>query len=90
MSGDKLMERWQDANQIYHFEGSTRNLSMLVSALGYQSDAFATPLENFLSDNPGAQGAIVDWIAGRLDRDEEWRAKLESEIGTSPEVDEDE
>lgn len=85
--GTRLVEAWQDENKVYHFEGSTRNLEKLVRAIGYDD------LDYFLSDNPGAQEAIVDFICEWTNRNTEWRENLEAELppaAREPEEDEDE
>lgn len=83
-SGERLIERWQDANRVYHFEGSTTNLEKLVRDIGYRADAFGSAIENFLIDNPGAQNAIVDWISEWIDRNSDWHDLLTQELGPDP------
>ncbi len=89
MDGQRLIEKWQDAEGAYHFESNTKNLEKLTEALGYPADAFGSSVENFLNDNPGAQQAIVDWVAEWLDRNGEWRERIQEIAGTDPD-DEDE
>jgi hypothetical protein len=82
MSGAELLEKWQDQNKVYHFEMNTKNLSKIVNVIGYGDDMFGTAVENFLNDNPGAQLAIVEWIAGQLERGD-WRDTFLAEVEPS-------
>jgi len=80
-SGIELIERWKDINKAWHFEGSTRNLEKLVNVLGYYDQGFGGAVMEFLNDNPGAQGAIVEWIGEFIDRNPEWRDAMLGEVG---------
>jgi hypothetical protein len=80
-SGFDVMEQWKDTNKIYHFEMSTKNLEKVIQAIGYGD------IEEFLSDNPGAQEAIVDWITEWTDRIPEWKESLLSDIPEENEED---
>jgi hypothetical protein len=86
VSGERLVEKWQEKNSAWHFEGSTKNLEKLVKDLGYRSDAFGSVIENFLSDNPGAQDAVAEW----LDRNDEWAELIRAEVGEDEEPEEEE
>lgn len=82
MDGSDLLNRWQDLTKTWHFEGEPSNLEKLVTALGYKRSGFrfGEPIEQFLTDNPGAQEAIVSWIEEQLDRGQEFAESLEAEI----------
>jgi hypothetical protein len=62
-----ILQEFLEQNKIYRFEGDAgvRNLERVVEALGYPGHDFryGTPVESFLSDNPGAIDAIIEWIA---------------------------
>jgi hypothetical protein len=72
------------------FEGTTgvRNLETIAKTLGYNESGFryGTPIESFLSDNPGAIEAIVEWIGKQ--NVPEWQITLEEEV--APEEEEEE
>lgn len=63
------------------FELDTKGLQQLVDAMGYSEDIYAgflyhgDPITAFLSDNPGAQEAIVNWIQEQ--HIPEWKEALE-------------
>jgi len=84
----ELMQEFLNLKKFHHFEGDSgmENLNETVKAMGYKGHGFryGSPLESFLSDNPGAQQAILDWIC---DQDlDEWKEAIESEL---PEKDEE-
>lgn len=89
-SGIELLQRWQNEREVWHFENSTDNLEKVVKAIGYSYNAFGSVIEQFLSDNPGAQAAIVEWIGEWIDRVPDWRENLEADVGPLPEDDEEE
>lgn len=72
-------ELWDQA-QPNHIEGDggLRSMNEVAEKLGYRGDQYmyGSPLESFLSDNPGAIEAIVAWIATHPC--EEWVKKLKS------------
>ena len=74
ISGHEAIQKWQEHNNVYHFEMNTRNLEKLVATLGYES------VEDFLSDNPGAQQAVVEFISDWADRIPEWKESLLNDI----------
>jgi len=49
---------------------------------------YGSPLEVFLSDNPGACDAIIEWMGEQ--NVEEWEYSLESELSMPEREDEDE
>jgi hypothetical protein len=89
-----LVERWMDQNKVYRFEGDVGvdNLNQLCKALGYDASGFkyGSSLEQFLSDNPGACEAIVDFISENQKIYPEFPANLEDESEDIAEADEDE
>lgn len=60
--------------KMFHFEGDggLTNLNTLTKDLGYRSSGFlyGSSLECFLSDNPGAQQAIVDWMRENISKEQ--------------------
>jgi hypothetical protein len=81
MDGYELLNKWQDKNKVWHFEGNTRNLTKLVNVLGYRDGGFGSAVTEFLNDNPGAQLAIVEWIGEWVDRNHDWKEMLAGEVG---------
>ena len=84
-----LIEEWRNENRAYHWEGDSgmKKFESLCEALGYDRTGFrfGDPIEHFLSDNPGAIDAIVEWMCER--NTPEWVEALESQL---PEREEDE
>lgn len=78
----ELLEKYMELYEMYFFEGDPglSNLNRLANDLGYAGHQFkyGSPLEHFLSDNPGAQQAIVEWLSGRNDL--EFRERLEETL----------
>jgi len=84
-----LIEEYRDEKKMHCMEGSTgvENLCRLVNTMGYQDamhrgqfaqDGCHGDLIEFLSDNPGAIEAIINWIADQ--NSPEWKEALESEL----------
>jgi hypothetical protein len=75
-SMDELIDKWQDMNRYYHFEGErgVRALEALTKAIGYRGG-----LHEFLADNSGAITAIFEWIKEL--GSSEWIEALEDEVG---------
>lgn len=71
----ELIEKWCELKKYYHFEmeRGVQRVEDLFKTLGYEST------HAFLMDNPGAIGAIIEWISEQ--RLPEWREKLEASIG---------
>jgi hypothetical protein len=71
-----LIEKFQDKNKIYSFEGSRgeRNFEKIVNVLGYRS------MSEFFEDNSGCFEAMVEWLGGQ--RNPEWIAAMEAEVGS--------
>jgi hypothetical protein len=65
------------------FEGDNgvESLEKIATVLGYKRSGFrfGEIVEVFLSDNPGAQEAIVNWICEQNIK--EWKDKLQEEVG---------
>lgn len=82
-SMQKLLDKWQDQNNINSFEGPSgrRNLEKLFAVLGYDS------AENFLDDNPGAITAIMEFIASA--NVSEWEENLQDEVGDDDQDDDE-
>lgn len=89
LDGSELLERWQDQNKAWHFEGEggMKKLEALVEVLGYRDTGFryGTPIEAFLCDNPGACEKIVEFISEWADRNSEWRESLADATQTEDE-----
>ena len=92
--GADLIQKWQDQNGAHSFEGDSglERLEDLVDVLGYSGHGFrfGDPIQQFLSDNPGAVEAILAWIEEQVDQTPEWRESLEAEVGADDEDGEDE
>jgi hypothetical protein len=54
----ELIEKYCDANRMYHWEGSrgVSNFEKLIKVLGYRN------VDYFLTDNSGCLEAMVEWI----------------------------
>jgi hypothetical protein len=82
---------WCDANKIHRWEGDpgVENLNSLCKAIGYTGHQFkfGSPLEHFLSDNPGAIEEIIEWIIEWGENNAEWKSALESELEEKEEED---
>jgi hypothetical protein len=92
-----LIAEYQDEKKMHCHEGSrgVENLCRLVNTMGYQDamhrgqfaqDGCHGDLIEFLSDNPGAIEAIINWI-GDQDQ-EEWKENILSELPERAECDE--
>ena len=84
LDGVVLLRKWQEKNRAWHFEGDrgVERLENLVKVLGYPGTGFrfGNPVEQFLSDNPGAMEALVVWIEEQLDESPEWRENMTAEV----------
>lgn len=89
MSDRDLVEVWCEQNKAYSFEGDSglAKMEKLVGVLGYTGSGFkfGSPIEQFLSDNPGACSKIVEFISEWTERNEEWRQALADETGADEE-----
>jgi len=88
----KLVDTFLDKNQLYHFEGDrgVGNLEKLLKEIGYKGHSFkyGTPVEAFLSDNPGAIEALIEWI--KETNVKEWEDALTSEDDEDEDEDDEE
>lgn len=79
-----LVEIWIEQNKAWHFEGDhgLKKLERLVETLGYHQTGFrfGNPIEVFLSDNPGACDAIVEFIREWVDRNSNWKERLRESV----------
>ena len=80
LDGSVVLRKWQDKNRAWNFEGDSGmdKFEKLVEALGYRDTGFrhGSPIEAFLSDNPGAMEAILQFVEEQLDQNSEWRENL--------------
>lgn len=76
-----LLEEFLEQENIHHFEGNKgiQHLNTVAKAIGYDGNCllFGSPLEVFLSDNPGACEALIDWIR---EQEHDWDGQLESKL----------
>jgi hypothetical protein len=86
---DEIVEEYTTFKKMWHFEGDTgmKHLNTLTRDMGYKGHGFeyGSSLEAFLSDNPGAQEAIVNWIRDQNIND--WKEELESCLPAEDESD---
>jgi hypothetical protein len=86
-----MIEKWCDENRAHHFEGDTglENFNRLCVAMGYRENQFkfGSPMEVFLSDNPGVFEVIIEWISDHAGP--ELKTALGAEIGPEDDDDED-
>lgn len=79
-----LVQIWIEKNKAWHFEGDSglAKLESLVETLGYVQTGFrfGNPIEAFLSDNPGACEAVVEFIREWADRNTDWRENLAAAV----------
>ncbi len=77
---DEIVDEYTSFKKMWHFEGDTgmKHLNTLTRDMGYKGHGFeyGSSLEAFLSDNPGAQEAIVNWV--REQNINDWKEELES------------
>jgi hypothetical protein len=88
------LDSYIQQERMYHFEGESgvKRLETIVGVLGYTSFMGQSKLLTFLSDNPGAQEALVNWIGEQ--RVSEWNdnlaGQLDDEDGQEDDEDEEE
>lgn len=75
----EILEKWQDYHEISRFEGTSgvKNLEKLLKSLGYSRGnyvGYGNEIINFLSDNPGAIEAILNFIVETNDKN--WNESL--------------
>ena len=74
MDSAEKIDAYIDHNRMYHFEGCSgvKNLEKLLRDMGYDRGGQFLgdwPIHNFLSDNPGAIQALIEFIQENPDRD---------------------
>ncbi len=93
LDGPDLLQRWQRKNKMHCLEGDAgqEKMQKLVRVLGYDGHQFrfGEPLQQFLSDNPGAMEAILTWVEEQLDDNQDWRANVIEAIEDQESGDED-
>ena len=66
MDFSEKFDKFVENNNLHRNEGDTgvQNLETIAIALGYRNEGYryGSPIERFLSDNPGAIEALHDWI----------------------------
>mgnify|MGYP000288235715 CR=1 FL=1 len=82
MQADEIFGTYLDENfRSYEGERGVRNLEQLCETLGYgQGYMRNRAVEEFLSDNPGAVQAVVDFIGEWTARNTAWQNKLASAV----------
>lgn len=77
MDGSELLSKWEAKKKYHHYEGETglRRLEELIRVIGYRS------MDAFFEDNPGAMGAVRDWVEEWVDRLPEWKNNLADAVG---------
>ena len=76
---DELLDTYMDECVVnFNTEGEdgVDSLQDLFTVLNSQYESIG----DFLSDNPGAQEAILDWIRKQIPKDKEWQKALRDEI----------
>ena len=83
-----MVERFIDGRHL-EGDGGCGVLEELLRVLGYNETGFrfGSPIESFLSDNPGAQEALVNWVAEQ--NLPEWQSAL-GDVVEDEDEDEDE
>jgi hypothetical protein len=73
-----MIEEYRNVYSLHRLEGDSGigNLNEILKGIGYRGHQFkyGSPVEAFLSDNPGAMEAILDWIGKQ--NCEEWRDEI--------------
>ena len=78
MEAYELFDKYMD-NHFRSFEGErgVRNLEQLVETLGYGEGWMrGRAIEDFLTDNPGAVQAVVEFIGEWVGRNSDWQDRL--------------
>ena len=70
-----LLDKWYDAEGAYSWEGQrgVSNFEKLIKVLGYRD------MDSFLSDNPGALEALLEFIMNA--NVNEWEENLNDHVG---------
>jgi len=82
LEGSEILDKFMEQEEIYTFEGATgsRNLETIINALGYSGSGWTSRIEEFLSDNPGLQEVIIEWVGETIDKVPEWKENLLAEL----------
>jgi hypothetical protein len=79
---DEAVDAYCTKKRYFHFEGDSgcEKLENLLSDMGYEGHGlrWGTPIESFLSDNPGAMEALLTWV--REQDISEWQSALEESL----------
>jgi len=74
---EDVVDEFCAQEKFHSFEGDrgVERLNVIAKVLGYEESGFkyGTALEQFLSDNPGAIEALVDWIKDESNGSQEWK-----------------
>lgn len=84
MDADDIMRRWYNEKRMNSIEGDSglQKMEELFEACGYgHGMRHGSPLEHFLSDNPGACQAIMDWFEEQLEQTPDWQEGMLEELG---------
>lgn len=80
-----LVNLWTQKEKAYNFEGDAglQKLENLLGVLNYKEQPFkyGDPIQRFLSDNPGAIEALIEWLSKEVPKNEEWSSALSEELG---------
>jgi len=86
---ERNLQAYIEQERMFQFESDNgvRRLETIVGVLGYHTTFMGeSQLLSFLSDNPGAQEALVTWIGEQCIQ--EWNDNLKAEL-TEEDSDED-
>jgi hypothetical protein len=78
MEAYELFDKYMDKNfRSFEGERGVRNLEQLVETLGYGEGWMrGRAIEDFLTDNPGAVQAVVEFIGEWVERNSDWQDRL--------------
>lgn len=79
MDANELFDTYCEKNRMFHFEGErgVQHLTQVVETLGYGEGWMrGRAIEDFLTDNPGAIEAVMEFIGEWVGRNSEWQEKL--------------
>lgn len=79
LEADELVDKLCDVKRWHHWESESgvRQLEDLVSIIGYRN------IDEFLSDNSGAQQGVVEFINEWTAKNDEWEEAIRSEIDST-------
>jgi hypothetical protein len=86
-----LLEEFCDQERLYSFEGDSglQQFEKVLEAIGYKAHSFrfGDLIGTFLSDNPGAVTALIEWIGEQ--NIEDWKESVISNLQEKDEEEED-